>query len=157
MSRVYLTIKGYEKIRSQLERLQTEERPSAIIAIAEAREYGDLSENAEYHAAKERQEFIENKIIELQEKLVYSEIIDESRMPKDKAYLGAKVTLKDKKTGKEIQYTLVSTEEADFEQKKISTQSLVGRAILGKGIGDQVEAKVPIGTLKYEILAITRD
>ena len=78
-------------------------------------------------------------------------------MPKDKAYLGAKVTLKDKKTGKEIQYTLVSTEEADFEQKKISTQSLVGRAILGKGIGDQVEAKVPIGTLKYEILAITRD
>ncbi len=157
MSRVYLTIKGYEKIRSQLERLQTEERPSAIKAIAEAREYGDLSENAEYHAAKERQEFIENKIIELQEKLVYSEIIDESRMPKDKAYLGAKVTLKDKKTGKEIQYTLVSTEEADFEQKKISTQSLVGRAILGKGIGDQVEAKVPIGTLKYEILAITRD
>ena len=157
MSRVYLTIKGYEKIRSQLERLQTEERPSAIKAIAEAREYGDLSENAEYHAAKERQEFIENKIMELQEKLVYSEIIDESRMPKDKAYLGAKVTLKDKKTGKEIQYTLVSTEEADFEQKKISTQSLVGRAILGKGIGDQVEAKVPIGTLKYEILAITRD
>ena len=157
MSRIYLTIAGYEKIRSELERLQTRERPSVIKAIAEAREYGDLSENAEYHAAKERQEFIENKIMELQEKLVHSEIIDESRMPKDKAYLGAKVTLKDKKTGEEIQYTLVSTEEADFEQNKISTQSLVGRAILGKSIGDQVEARVPVGTLKYEILAITRD
>ncbi len=157
MSRIYLTIEGYEKIRSELERLQTRERPSVIKAIAEAREYGDLSENAEYHAAKERQEFIENKIMELQEKLVHSEIIDESRMPKDKAYLGAKVTLKDKKTGEEIQYTLVSTEEADFEQNKISTQSLVGRAILGKSIGDQVEARVPVGTLKYEILAITRD
>lgn len=157
MSRIYLTIAGYEKIRSELERLQTQERPSVIKAIAEAREYGDLSENAEYHAAKERQEFIENKIMELQEQLVHSEIIDESRMPKDKAYLGAKVTLKDKKTGEEIQYTLVSTEEADFEQSKISTQSLVGRAILGKSIGDQVEARVPVGTLKYEILAITRD
>ena len=157
MSRIYLTIAGYEKIRSELERLQTKERPSVIKAIAEAREYGDLSENAEYHAAKERQEFIENKIMELQEQLVHSEIIDESRMPKDKAYLGAKVTLKDKKTGEEIQYTLVSTEEADFEQNKISTQSLVGRAILGKRIGDQVEARVPVGTLKYEILAITRD
>lgn len=157
MSRIYLTIEGYEKIRSELERLQTRERPSVIKAIAEAREYGDLSENAEYHAAKERQEFIENKIMELQEKLVHSEIIDESRMPKDKAYLGARVTLKDKKTGEEIQYILVSTEEADFEQNKISTQSLVGRAILGKSIGDQVEARVPVGTLKYEILAITRD
>ena len=157
MSRVYLTKDGYEKIRKKLEHLRTKERPSVIKAISLAREFGDLSENAEYHAAKERQTFIENKIMELEEKLVYSEIIDESRIPKDKAYLGAKVTLKDKKTGKEIQYTLVSTDEADFEENKISTQSPVGHAMLGKGVGEEVEAKVPVGTLRYEILSITRD
>lgn len=157
MERIYLTKEGYEKIRSELERLSTVERPAVIKAIASAREFGDLSENAEYHAAKERQMFVEKKIAELQDKLVRSEIIDESQMPKDKAYLGAKVTLKDKKTGKKIQYTLVSTDEADFEQNKISTQSPVGRALLGKGIGDEVEAKVPVGTLHYEIVAVTRE
>ncbi len=157
MSRVYLTKDGYEKIRKELVRLRTKERPSVIKAISLAREFGDLSENAEYHAAKERQTFIENKIMKIEEKLVHSEIIDESRIPKDKAYLGAKVTLKDKKTGKEIQYTLVSTDEADFEENKISTQSPVGRAMLGKGVGEEIEAKVPVGTLRYKILSITRD
>ena len=157
MSRVYLTKEGYEKIRKELERLQTKERPATIKAIARARGFGDLSENAEYAAAKERQMFLENKIMTLQDKLARSEIIDESRMPKDKAYLGATVNLKDTKTGEEIQYTLVSTDEADFEQNKISTQSPVGRAILGKEVGDVVEARVPVGTFTYEITSITRD
>ena len=157
MGRVYLTKEGYEKIRSELERLQTKERPVVIKAIATAREFGDLSENAEYHAAKERQAHLETKIAELSDKLLRSEIIDERKMPKDKAYLGAKVTLKDQKSNQEIEYTLVSTDEADFEQNKISTQSPIGRALLGKGVGDQVEAKVPEGTHHYEILAISRD
>ena len=157
MGRVYLTKAGYEKIRSEIERLQTKERPVVIKAITTAREFGDLSENAEYHAAKERQAFVEGKIAELSDKLLRSEIIDENKMPKDKAYLGARVKLKDKKSDQEIEYTLVSTDEADFEQNKISTQSPIGRALLGKGVGDQVEAKVPVGTFHYQILAISRD
>ena len=156
MSRVYLTKEGYEKIRSELERLQKEERPKVIQAITKARAFGDLSENAEYHAAKERQMLLESKIMELQDKLVRSEIIDENQMPKDKAYLGANVALKDLKTGSEIRYTLVSTDEADFDQNKISTESPIGRSLLGKKAGDIVEAKVPVGTLTYEILSVSR-
>ena len=156
IDRVYLTKEGYEKIRSEFERLKTKERPAVIKSISAAREFGDLSENAEYHAAKEKQLFLEKKIMELQDKLIRSEIIDESQMPKDKAYLGARVLLKDKKSGDEIEYTLVSTDEADFEQNKISTQSPVGRALLGKGPGEEVEAKVPVGTLNYEIISISR-
>ena len=157
MGRVYLTKEGYEKIRSELERLQTKERPVVIKAIATAREFGDLSENAEYHAAKERQAFLEGKIAELSDKLLRSEIIDERKMPKDKAYLGANVVLKDLQSGEEIAYKLVSTDEADFEQNKISTESPIGRALLGKGAGEKVAAKVPVGTLHYEILSISRD
>lgn len=157
MSRVYLTKEGYKKIRDELIRLQNKDRPAVIEALSRAREFGDLSENAEYHAAKERQMVVEKKIAELHDKLTRSEIIDEHKMPKDKAYLGATVTLKDKKTGKEIQYTLVSTEEADFEQDKISTQSPIGKALLGKKAGEIVEAIVPVGTLIYEILSIRRE
>lgn len=156
MNRVYLTKEGYAKIRNELLRLQTEERPHVIAAIKKAREFGDLSENAEYHAAKERQSFLEKKIAELQGKLTNSEIIDESQIPKDKVYLGATVKLKDQKTDKEIQYTLVITEEADFENNKISTESPIGKALLGKGVGEAVEITVPVGTLNYEILEISR-
>ena len=156
MSRVYLTMGGYEKIRSELERLQRKERPDVIKAISKARAFGDLSENSEYAAAKERQMFVETKIMELQDKLIRSEIIDESQMPKDKAYLGATVRLRNKKTGEELEYTLVSTDEADFEQNKISTESPVGRSMLGKGVSEVVTAKAPAGTLVYEILNISR-
>jgi transcription elongation factor GreA len=147
---------GYEKIRSELERLQRKERPDVIKAITKARAFGDLSENSEYAAAKERQMFVETKIMELQDKLIRSEIIDESQMPKDKAYLGATVRLRNKKTGEELEYTLVSTDEADFEQNKISTESPVGRSMLGKGVSEVVTAKAPAGTLVYEILNISR-
>ena len=157
MDRVYLTKEGYEKIRSELMRLQKEERPNVIAAIQKAREFGDLSENAEYHAAKERQSFIEKKIAELQTKLTNSEIIDESQIPKDKVYLGATVKLKDQNSGNEIEYKLVTTDEADFEQNKISTGSPIGKALLGKVVGESVEIQVPVGLLKYEILDISRD
>ena len=122
-----------------------------------AREFGDLSENAEYHATKERQAFLEKKIAELHEKLTNSEIIDESQIPKDKAYLGATVKLQDKKNGREMQYTLVTVEEADFDQKKISTASPIGKALLGKRVGEVVDVQVPVGILTYEILDISRD
>ena len=156
MDRVYLTKEGYAKIRGELVRLRSEERPVVIKAISKAREYGDLSENAEYHAAKERQMFLEKKIMDLQDKLTRSEIIDESQMPKDKAYLGASVTLEDQKTGKEIKYMLVSTDEADFEENKISTQSPIGSALLGKKVGEIAEIQVPAGTFSYKIMEISR-
>lgn len=156
MNRVYLTKEGYEKIRSELVRLQTEDRPNVIAAIKKAREFGDLSENAEYHAAKERQAFLENKIASLQTKLTNSEIVDETQIPKDKVYLGATVKMKDQKTGDNIQYKLVSTDEADYSENKISTESPIGKALLGKAVSDVVEIQVPVGTLTYEILEITR-
>lgn len=156
MNRVYLTKEGYEKLRSELEKLEKEERPVVIEAIATAREFGDLSENAEYAAAKERQMHLEKRIAGIHEKLTRSEIIDESQIPKDKAYLGATVTLKDEKTGNEVTYMLVSTDEADFSENKISTESPVGKAMLGKKVGEIVEATVPAGSLEYEIIAIDR-
>ena len=156
MNRVYLTKEGYEKLRSELEKLEKEERPVVIEAIATAREFGDLRENAEYAAAKERQMHLEKRIAGIHEKLTRSEIIDESQIPKDKAYLGATVTLKDEKTGNEVTYMLVSTDEADFSENKISTESPVGKAMLGKKVGEKVEATVPAGSLKYEIIAIDR-
>lgn len=156
MNRVYLTKDGYEKIRTELVRLQSEERPKVIELIKKAREFGDLSENAEYHAAKERQAFLEKRIAGFQEKLTNSEIIDESQIPEGKAYLGATVKLQDKNNGKEIEYKLVSVDEADFDENKISTESPIGKALLGKETGAVVEIQVPVGTLTYEILDISR-
>jgi transcription elongation factor GreA len=156
MNRVYLTKEGYEILRSELKKLEKEERPIVIEAISRAREFGDLSENAEYAAAKERQMHLERRIAEIHDKLTRSEIIDEAQMPKDKAYLGATITLKEKGTGNEITYMLVSTDEADFSQNKISTESPVGNAMLGKKVGEKVEATVPAGTLNYEIVSIDR-
>ena len=156
MNRVYLTKEGYEKLRSELERLEKDERPVVIESISRAREFGDLSENAEYAAAKERQMHLEKRIAEIHEKLTRSEIIDESQIPKDKAYLGATVTLKEADGGNEVTYMLVSTDEADFAANKISTESPVGKAMLGKKVGEKVEATVPAGTLSYEIVSIDR-
>ena len=156
MNRVYLTKEGYEKLRSELEELQTRERPKVVQALKRAREFGDLSENAEYAAAKERQIHLESRIMQIHEKLTRSEIIDESQIPKDKAYLGAIVKLRDKKKDVEVTYMLVSTDEADFAENKISTESPIGKAMLGKGVGAQIEATVPVGKLEFEILDISR-
>jgi transcription elongation factor GreA len=156
MNRVYLTKEGYEKLRSELEELQTRERPKVVQALKRARGFGDLSENAEYAAAKERQMHLESRIMQIHEKLTRSEIIDESQIPKDKAYLGAIVKLRDKKKDVEVTYVLVSTDEADFAENKISTESPIGKAMLGKGVGAQIEATVPVGKLEFEILDISR-
>ena len=156
MNRVYLTKEGYEKLRSELEELQTRERPKVVQALKRAREFGDLTENAEYAAAKERQMHLESRIMQIHEKLTRSEIIDESQIPKDKAYLGAIVKLRDKKKDVEVTYMLVSTDEADFAENKISTESPIGKAMLGKGVGAQIEATVPVGKLEFEILDISR-
>ena len=156
MNRVYLTKEGYEKLRSELEELQTRERPKVVQALKRAREFGDLSENAEYAAAKERQMHLESRIMQIHEKLTRSEIIDESQIPKDKAYLGAIVKLRDKKKDVEVTYMLVSTDEADFAENKISTESPIGKAMLGKGVGAQIEATVPVGKLEFEIIDISR-
>ena len=156
MNRVYLTKEGYEKLRSELEELQTRERPKVVQALKRARGFGDLSENAEYAAAKERQMHLESRIMQIHEKLTRSEIIDESQIPKDKAYLGAIVKLRDKKKDVEVTYMLVSTDEADFAENKISTESPIGKAMLGKGVGAQIEATVPVGKLEFEILDISR-
>jgi transcription elongation factor GreA len=156
MKRVYLTKEGYELLRSDLERLEKEERPIVVDAISRAREFGDLSENAEYAAAKERQLHLERRIAAIHDKLTRSEIIDESQIPKDQAYLGATIKLREEGSGNEVTYMLVSTDESDFSKNKISTESPVGKAMLGKKVGEKVEATVPAGTLNYEILSINR-
>ena len=153
----FITREGYEKLAKELNHFQSVERPAVIKALTHARSFGDLSENAEYAAAKERQLRIESKIKNLSEQLASLMIIDESMMPEGKAYLGAVVKLKDKKTGEEITYRLVSTVEADFNENKISTESPVGNALLGKMVGETVEITVPAGKLSYEILDISRD
>lgn len=153
----YITRTGYEKLREELQRLKTVERPAVIKSIAHARSHGDIAENAEYAAAKEKQLQIELKIKSLTEKLESSMILDESLIPPDKAYLGSTVRLRDRRTGEEITYQLVSTIEADFNQNKISTESPVGRALLGKKAGETVDIKVPAGELSYEILSVSRE
>lgn len=156
MGDIYLTPEGYEKIRKKLEHLKTVKRRKISKDLAKARAYGDISENAEYDAAKEAQALNEKRIAELEEKLGRGKILDESRLSKDKAFIGATVKLKDLGTGEEITYTLVSELEADFKQGKISIKSPVGKGLLGHKKGQTVTIKIPAGTLKYKILDITR-
>lgn len=142
---------------SELKRLKYEERPKIVAEIKRTRELGDLSENAEYHAAKEAQVHIERKIGELELKLSQAQSVDASEIPDDKAYLFAKVTVKDHRNGDEILYTLVPPDEADVDEDIISIRSPVGAALLGKAVGEVVEIQVPSGVLKYEVLKISRD
>ena len=154
--RIMLTRAGRDKICQELEVLKGEKRREIAKALAEARSHGDLSENAEYDAAKEAQAMNEKKIAELEDTLMRAQIIDDDAMPKDEALLGATVKVKDQKTGEEFDYMLVSEEESDFEQNKISVTSPVGKALKGHKVGDVVEIKVPAGVIKYEITSITR-
>ena len=152
----YLTPDGYEKLRKELEHLKTTKRRELSKAIGAARAHGDISENAEYDAAKEAQGLNEKKIAELEHKLATAQIIDEDNMAKDEVLIGATVKLKDLKSGNEITYTLVSEEEADFSQGKISISSPVGSGLMNHKKGDTVEINVPAGVLKYKILSIDR-
>lgn len=152
----YLTPDGYEKLRKELEYLKTTKRRELSKAIGAARAHGDISENAEYDAAKEAQGLNEKRIAEMENSLASAQIIDDSKMSKDEVLVGATVKLKDMDSGEELEYMLVSEEEADYAQNKISVTSPVGSGLLEHKKGDIVEIKVPAGTLKYKVIAITR-
>lgn len=152
----YITHEGYAELKKKWEYLKTIRRRELSKAIGEARAHGDISENAEYDAAKEAQALNEKKIAELEETLSNVQLLDDTNIPKDEALLGATVKLKDLASGEELQYTLVSEPEADFSQDRISVTSPVGRSLLGHKKNEIVEIKVPAGILKYKILKISR-
>jgi len=153
---VYLTKAGFEKLREELERLKTVERRRIAKAIGEARLQGDISENAEYDAAKDAQAHCESRIAELEAKLVHVRLIENENIPSDKIFIGATATLKDQDTAEEVKYMLVSPEEANYEEGKISIQSPIGKALMGHAKGEEIAINVPAGTLKYKILKIER-
>lgn len=154
MDRTPITKEGLEKLREELTRLERVERLDVIKAIAEARSHGDLSENAEYHAAKERQSFIEGRIAELHSKLATSEIIDCSNLPDDRIVFGTTVLLNDLKTGDEFKIRLVGPDESDADNGDISVLSPLGRALISKEPGDEVQVKTPGGIRQLEIVDI---
>ncbi len=155
--KVQLTRDGYNKLHKELEELKGKKRREISKDIAEARAHGDLSENAEYAAAREAQAFNEKRIAELEDILSRAQIIDENMISSDEALIGATVKLEDQSTGEALTYILVSEEESDFDSNKISISSLVGKAILGHKVGDQIEINVPAGVLKYRVIEITRE
>lgn len=156
MKKNYLSREGFEKLEKELRKLKTEGRKRIAEDIAEARAKGDLSENAEYDAAKEEQGKLEARIAELENSLANARILDNEDINTDKAYLLSTVTILNKKTDKEMKYTLVSPDEADFKANKISVESPIGKAILGSEIGEVVEVDVPAGSLELEVLKIER-
>jgi len=149
-----ITKKGYEALQAELERLKKVERPKNIKEIEEARGHGDLSENAEYHAAKERQSHIQGRIRDVEHKLAEAQIIDTSKLSTEKVVFGATVTVKDSQNGKEQRYMLVGQDEGDLKNGKISVQSPVGRALIGKRVGDTCEVQTPAKKVEYEVLNI---
>lgn len=153
---VYLTKEKFIELENELRDMKINGRAQVAQKIAEARGHGDLSENAEYDAAREEQRHLEYRIAKLEETLAKARVIDSKDLPNDKVYILSKVTVKDPKNGKKIQYQLVSPEEADFEANKISSTSPIGKGLMGKKVGEVVEIKVPAGILKYEIVEISR-
>jgi len=149
-----MTAGGRKKLEEELERLLKVERPKNVRDIAEARAHGDLSENAEYHAAKERQSFLEGKIIEIKDKLARAEVVDPSRVDRSRVAFGATVTVLDIDSDKESVFTLLGVEEADAGAGRISITSPVGKALLGKSVGDEVSINAPGRTIQYEVVDI---
>lgn len=152
---VPITKKGYEALKAELIRLRKEDRPQNIQDIAEAREHGDLRENAEYKAAKERQQFIDTRMAELEGKLMECQVIEVTDLQGDKVVFGATVGVEDVESQEKKQYTLVGQEEADLKNGTISVQSPFGRALIGHRVGDFVEVNRPAGKIEYEILSIS--
>ena len=149
-----MTAEGYRALDDQLKQLKSVERPSVIAAISEAREHGDLSENAEYHAAKERQGWIEGQIAEIEDKISRAQVIDVSKLNGDQVKFGATVTVVDEDTEEESRYQIVGEHEADVKQGKISVASPIARAMISKEVGDVVEVNTPGGVKAYEILKV---
>ena len=152
---IYLSKKGYDDLREELNKLKTVDRPNVISQIAEARDKGDLSENAEYDAAKEAQGLLEARIAKLEVDLSNSRVIDESKLDNSKVSLLSVVTIKNLANNSEMSYTIVSESEADLSQKKISASSPIGKGLIGKEVGDIADIVVPNGTIQFEILKIS--
>lgn len=154
MEKIAITLAGFERMEAELKKLKAEDRPAVIEAIAEARAHGDLSENAEYSAAKEKQSFIEGRIQELTAKVSLAEKVDVANIKTDKVVFGATVTYVDEETDEEQTYQIVSDYESDLPNHRISMNAPVARAFIGKQVGDSVEVKTPKGERYYEILKI---
>ena len=154
MDRIPVTREGYEALNKELENLKRVERPQNIKAIEEARAHGDLSENAEFEAAKDRQGFIEGRIGELEFKLANADVINLDNLPRDRAVFGTKVLLENIDTGEEVEYQLVGSDESDIVNGRISVSSPLGKAILGKKPGDELTLEVPGGKRIYELVDI---
>lgn len=154
MERFPITSKGYQKLVEEIKTLKTIDRPAVIQAIAEARELGDLSENAEYHAAREKQGFIEGRIMDLEDKMARAEIIDTSKMSGPVVKFGATVELIDEETEEKTAYTIVGDYEADLSKRKLSLSSPIVRALIGKSEGDSVDVHTPKGIRTYEIYKV---
>jgi len=153
----YYTAEGLKKLRDELDQLKSIERPKASAAIAEARDKGDLSENAEYDAAKEAQGLLELKISKMEEVVSNARLIDESQLDTSKALVLSTVKIKNQSNGMEMKYTLVAESEADLKAGKISVTSPIGKGLLGKSVGETAEIQVPNGILKFDVLEISRD
>ena len=149
-----MTPEGYARLAAELKRLKTEERPAVIKAIATAREHGDLSENAEYHAARERQSLIERRVMELEDKLSRAEVIDVKNLSGSKIMFGAEVRLVDEETEEELTYRIVGPEEADIQSGLLSVSSPLAKALIGREAGDHVEVSTPRGMRYFEILEV---
>ena len=156
MAEVFLTREGFEKLRDELEKLKTVERRRIAKAIGEARLQGDISENAEYDAAKDAQAHCEARIAELEAKLTQVRIIENENITRDKIYIGAIVTLLDLDTDEKLKYMLVSPEESNYDENKISISSPIGKGLLGHRAGETLDIKVPAGELRYKVLKIER-
>lgn len=154
MEKVPMTAGGYNRLQDELKHLKSVARPEVIKAIAEAREHGDLSENAEYHAARERQSFIEGRVLELEDRISRAEIIDTSKLSGDTVKFGATVTLADEDTDEEITYQIVGQDESDIKEGRLSITAPLARSLIGKAEGDQVEVTTPGGSKSYEIVTV---
>ena len=154
MNKIPMTTEGYNRLQEELKRLKSVDRPAIIKAIAEARDHGDLSENAEYHAARERQGFIEGRVMELEDKIARAEVIDVSKLSGSVVKFGATVTLADEETEEEQTFQIVGEDEADISQGRLSVTSPLARALIGKAEGESVEVSTPRGHKAYEVVEI---
>jgi transcription elongation factor GreA len=157
MSKIYVTHEGLQKLKAEVKRLKNVRRPEVAQRVQVAREHGDLKENAEYHAAKEELQLLQNKINELEYKIMHAVVIREDTIPTDKVYILATVELQDTKTKETITYTLVPDTDADWENGKISVNSPIGKGLLGKSVGEVARIRVPAGELNLKVLKIRRD
>ncbi len=154
MEKIPMTVAGYNRLQEELRHLKSVERPAVIKAIAEAREHGDLSENAEYHAARERQSFIEGRVLELEDRISRAEVIDVAKLSGSAIKFGATVTVADEDTDEESTFQIVGQDESNIKNGLLSITSPLARALIGKTVGDNVEVATPGGSKSYEVVAV---